>query len=142
MMVRPPLDRAQEASVKIEHVAYQVPDPVAFADWYVEHLGMTIKRSQNGSPFARFLADDGDAVMIEVYHNPAIMLPDYRAIDPLLRHLAFRTDDVAATRARLIAAGATPEGEVAVSDAGDHLAMLRDPWGLAIQLVRRHEPMI
>ena len=128
--------------MKIEHVAYQVPDPVALADWYVEHLGMTIKRFQTASPFARFLADDGDAVMIEVYCNPAIPMPDYRAIDPLLRHLAFWADDVAATRARLIAAGATSEGEVVISEAGDHLAMLRDPWGLAIQLVRRQDAMI
>lgn len=71
--------------MKIEHVAWQVPDPVALADWYVEHLGM---------------------------------------------------------RARLIAAGATPAGEIVVTPAGDELAMLRDPWGIPLQLVRRAEPMI
>lgn len=128
--------------MKIEHVAYQVPDPVALADWYGEHLGLRVKRSQASPPFARFLADDGDAVMIEVYNNPKIPMPDYREVDPLVLHLAFRTDDVSATRERLIAAGATTEGDVVVSEGGDHLAMLRDPWGLAIQLVRRRDPMI
>ena len=128
--------------MKIEHVAWQVPDPVALADWYVEHLGMRVKRSTDGPVYARFLADDGDAVMIEVYNNPRVSVPDYRAIDPLMLHVAFRVEDVGATRERLIAAGATPEGDVVVSDAGDHLAMLRDPWGLALQLVRRRDPMI
>lgn len=128
--------------MKIEHVAYQVPDPVALADWYVEHLGLVIERSQPASPFARFLSDDGGAVMIEVYNNPRIQTPDYRAVDPLVQHLAFRADDVAGTRERLILAGATPEGDVVVSEGGDHLAMLRDPWGLPIQLVRRAVAMI
>ena len=128
--------------MKIEHVAYQVPEPVALADWYVEHLGLRVARSTEGPGWARFLADDSDAVMVEVYRNPNVAVPDYHAIDPLMLHLAFQTDDVTGTRDRLMAAGATPVGDVVVSDAGDHLAMLRDPWGLAIQLVRRRDPMI
>jgi glyoxylase I family protein len=57
-------------------------------------------------------------------------------------HIAFWADDVAATRARLLTAGATPEGEVVLTPAGDTVAMLRDPWGLAIQFVHRGSPMI
>jgi glyoxylase I family protein len=128
--------------VKIEHTAYQVEDPVALAKWYVAHLGMTIKRAQTASPFGHFLADDGDAVMLEFYANPKVAQPAYRQMDPLMLHLAFRADDVAATRARLIAAGATPVGDIQQNDDGDTLAMLRDPWGLAVQLVRRKTPMI
>jgi hypothetical protein len=41
-----------------------------------------------------------------------------------------------------MAAGATAEGEVVVTDGGDTMAMLRDPWGLAVQLVNRRERMI
>ena len=128
--------------MKIEHTAYQVEDPVALARWYVEHLGMTIKRAQSASPFGHFLADDGDAVMLEFYANPTVAVPDYGRMDPLILHLAFSADDVAAARARLIAAGATPVGDVQHTEAGDVLAMLRDPWGLAVQLVRRRTPMI
>ena len=128
--------------MKIEHVAYQVPDPVALAAWYVEHLGLRVKRSQASAPYGHFLADDGDAVMVEVYNNPSAPMPDYRTINPLVLHLAFRVDDVKSARQRLLGAGATAEGDIVVSDAGDHVAMLRDPWGLAIQLVRRRDPMI
>ena len=128
--------------MKIEHAAYQIEDPVSVARWYVEHLGLTVKRAQQERPFGQFLADDGDAVMLEFYNNPTVAVPDYRAIDPLILHIAFWTDDVEATRARLLAAGASAEGEVVVTPAGDHVAMLRDPWGLAIQFVHRAQPMI
>jgi len=128
--------------MKIEHTAYQVEDPVAVAGWYVEHLGLTVKRAQDERPFGHFLADAGDSVMLEFYNNPTVGVPDYRAIDPLILHIAFWTDDVEATRARLLSSGATPEGDVVHTPAGDHVAMLRDPWGMAIQFVHRAQPMI
>jgi glyoxylase I family protein len=128
--------------VKIEHTAFQVADPESLAAWYVAHLGLRIKRQQSESPFGCFLADDGNHVMLEFYRQDAMPVPDYGAMDPLLLHLAFLADDIPATRARLMAAGATPEGEVFRNSAGDEVAMLRDPWGLAIQLIRRAEPMI
>ena len=52
-----------------------------------------------------------------------------------------RVDDVAAARRTLLAAGATPVGEITVTPDGDELAMLRDPWGFAVQLARRGTPM-
>ncbi len=128
--------------MKIEHAACQVRDPVAVGQWYVQHLGMTVKRSQAESPFMRFLADDGDGVMLEFYNNPAVEVPNYREMHPLVFHVAFLTDDVRGTRGRLLAAGATAEGEVSVTPAGDEIAMLRDPWGLPVQLIKRRVPMI
>lgn len=128
--------------MKIEHVAFQIQDPPAAARWYVEHLGLTVKRSQKERPHGQFLADAGDAVMLEFYNNPRVAVPDYRSIDPLVLHIAVEADDVPAVRARLIAAGASAEGDAAVTEAGDHVAMLRDPWGLPIQLVQRKVGMI
>jgi len=128
--------------VKIEHVAFQVAEPAAAARWYAETLGFTIKRAESASPFGQFLADDSGTVMLEFYRNPRLPVPDYAAMDPVLLHVALVADDVRATRERLIAAGARPEGDVTVNAGGDELAMLRDPWGLPIQLVRRREPMI
>ena len=128
--------------MKIEHTAYQVADPVSVARWYIKNLGMTLKRSQSEPPFMHFVADDGNTVMLEFYNNATIEVPNYHELHPFVFHLAFTTDDVRGTRARLIAAGATPEGEVTVSPAGDELAMLRDPWGLPLQILKRKAPMI
>ena len=80
--------------------------------------------------------------MLEFYGNPRIPVPDYARMEPLALHLAFHVEDVAGTRARLIEAGATPVGDVEANDVGDEVAMLRDPWGIPVQLVRRRERMI
>ena len=128
--------------MQIEHLALNVAHPVAMAQWYVEHLGMTIVRDGPPPVSVRFLADSGGRVMLEVYRNPPDAVPDYAAIDPLLLHIAFVADDVDTARDRLIAAGAIPVGDIEVTPAGDRLAMLRDPWGLAIQLAKRADPMV
>ncbi|MEQ9409257.1 MAG: VOC family protein [Fuerstiella sp.] len=127
--------------MKIEHVAFNVEDPVLMARWYVEHLGLTVRRRIMEPPYAHFLADDGNAVMIEIYGNKQAPLPDYRSMNPAELHLAFTSRDVAADTARLTAAGATVVADVhQLND--DTFAMLRDPWGLPIQLVERRSPMI
>jgi hypothetical protein len=42
----------------------------------------------------------------------------------------------------LIAADATIAGDVSITPAGDEIAMLRDPWGVPIQFVKRAKPML
>jgi glyoxylase I family protein len=128
--------------MKIEHIAIIVKDPVAVAKWYTQNLGMRVVRAGGAPTFTTFLADEGDHVMIEMYANPSVPVPDYASMDPLVLHLAFVSYDIQADHARLLAAGATPAGEINTTPAGDQLAMLRDPWGFAIQLARRNQPMI
>jgi hypothetical protein len=48
---------------------------------------------------------------------------------------------VAELREKLLAVGATEEGGVIVTEDGDEMTLLRDPWGLPFQLVRRKVPM-
>lgn len=126
----------------IEHVGYMVQDPPAAAQWYCRHLGFRIARKMNESPWTHFLVDGSGRVMLEIYNNPKAKVPDYAATDPLVLHVAFTVEDVAAERTRLLAAGATADGEITVIPCGDQLAMLRDPWGLSIQLAKRAEPMV
>ena len=118
---------------------YTVEDPVAAARWYVEHLGCTIVRQHGEPAHARFIADSDGTTVLEIYRNPKVDPPDYRSMDPLLLHLAFKTEDVEGDRERLIEAGAEPEGEIVTTEDGDELAMLRDPWGFPLQLAKRGE---
>ena len=126
--------------MKIEHVALNVNEPAQAARWYVEHLGMKIVRGLDKAPYTHFLADPAGG-MIELYSNSAAPIPEYKSIHPLTLHIAFAVEDMEATRTKLIAAGATSEGEISNLDNGDQLAMLRDPWGVAIQLARRNRPL-
>ena len=128
--------------MKIEHVGYMIDDPVKAAEWYVKNLGFKLKRKGGSPANARFLSDSTGEVMIEIYNNPKAKVPDYNSMDPLVLHLALCTDDVAGMRKKLIAAGAKPYDEVTVTDMGDTIAIVRDPWGFPVQLVRRKEPMV
>src|SRR5436309_3214435 len=120
----------------IEHIAFNVAAPVEMAAWYTKYLGMRVVRSIPSPSHTHFLSDQSGRVVLEFYHRADAPVPDYAGMDPLVLHLAFTPADMTETIARLLAAGATRVGELAVTPAGDELAFLRDPWGLTIQLVR------
>jgi glyoxylase I family protein len=128
--------------MKIEHVAINVPDPLALSRWYVENLGLTVVRRFMEAPWGHFLADDGGRVMLEIYGNEQAPQHDFKADHPAMLHFAFVSNDVEADVRRLVAAGATQVGGIDRPVSGDVLAMLRDPWGVCIQLVRRAQPML
>jgi catechol 2,3-dioxygenase-like lactoylglutathione lyase family enzyme len=132
----------KKATIRLEHVAMNVEDPVQMAEWYCRNLGMKVVRKGPAPVNAHFICDAGANMMLEIYRNPPDAVPDYASMDPLLLHVAFMADDVKGLREKLIAAGATPVGDVSTTPAGDEIAMLRDPWGLAIQFVKRAEPML
>lgn len=126
----------------IEHIALNVEDPISMAVWYCEHLGMNIVREGPAPVNARFISDASGNTLLEVYNNPPDAVPDYASMDPLLLHIAFMVDDVEAICRKLTAAGATIADDVSVIPNGDILAMLRDPWGVPIQFVKRAKPML
>lgn len=111
------------------------------AAWYVQHLGFRVLRAMDRDPWTHFLGDDAGAGVLEIYHNRRDTPPDYAALDPLRLHIALVSADPDADAARLIAAGASKAEEVRLAD-GTLLVMLRDPWGLALQLCRRIQPLL
>jgi len=127
--------------LRLEHVALNVADPRAIADWYVAHLGMRIVRRVEGPPHTRFLADAAGTTVVEIYENRDATIPDYAAMDPLVLHLAFATHDPDRDRDALVQAGATAVSDGRLPD-GSRLVMLRDPWGLALQLCARVTPLL
>jgi glyoxylase I family protein len=125
--------------MKFEHFALNVPDARASAAWYIQHLGMTAARKMEAAPYTHFLADETGRVIFEVYTNTAATLPDHASAHPLSFHVAFVAANGPAEKARLLAAGATFFKEETLPD-GTLLVMLRDPWGVALQLCQRTKP--
>ena len=110
------------------------------AAWYVRHVGFQIVRQLDTPPFTHFLADDTGRVVLELYNNPLGAIPDYAARHPLTFHLAVMAADAGAERDRLLQAGATVAVEEPLPD-GSLLIMMRDPWGVPLQLCQRARPM-
>ena len=126
--------------MKLEHSAVNVKDAKAVANWWSAHLGLRIVVANDTPPYIHFLADE-DGAMMEIYSMLDVDVPDWEAVDPRNIHFAFSTQDAAADRDRLVAAGASVISE-AVTPAGDELVFLKDPYSTPFQLVRRKQPLL
>lgn len=124
-----------------EHLALNVSDPRALAQWYVEQLGLRIVLAGQDPPYGHFLTDDSGHMMLEVYHNPQLAYPDWGQRHHLDFHLALTSKDAQADVDRLCAAGATFVEWAACED-GSRIAMLRDPWGIALQICQRAHTLL
>lgn len=125
--------------MKFEHFALNVPDARTQAQWYVEHLGFKIARSRADAPYTHFLADETGRIIVELYSNATATIPDYFANHPLCFHLAVVSTNNAAELRRLEQAGAVLVLDEPQPD-GNHLTMMRDPWGVPLQLCQRTTP--
>ena len=100
---------------------------------------MTIVESIDVELPTRFLADETGRVVLEIYSNRAVEMPNFANMDSLDYHLAFAVDDPEREKARLQEAGARSEESVQPSE-GTKLILMRDPFGMALQLCKRAEP--
>jgi catechol 2,3-dioxygenase-like lactoylglutathione lyase family enzyme len=126
--------------MKFEHFAINVPDARGMSRWYVEHLGFTIVRRREEPPYTHFLADETGRTIVELYSNPKAALLNFGTQHPLVFHFAVVAADARAERRRLEKAGARffldepqPDGSI--------LIMMRDPWGVALQICPRTTPL-
>jgi glyoxylase I family protein len=125
--------------MRIEHLAINLDAPADWAAWYVRHCGFKTIRVQSGPPWTHFIADSHGAVLLEVYDRTDKPRVEWRKADPILFHIALVSDAPEADARRLCAAGATRIEGGADAD-GYGLIMLRDPWGVPLQLCCRREP--
>jgi catechol 2,3-dioxygenase-like lactoylglutathione lyase family enzyme len=119
--------------MKLEHIGYNVAEPQKLMDWWCAHLGFK-------QVHPAFIVDSTGQMSLEFYRNDAAPIPDYAAMDPLSMHIAFLSQDVDADAARLVAAGAVLLETV--HKPGFDMTMLRDPFGMAIQFVKRGTPIL
>jgi glyoxylase I family protein len=126
--------------MRIEHIALNIPDPRAAADWYVAHLGLRLVRSGSAPKHGRFVADEA-GTMLELYDDPEDRHLDLAGLGAPTFHLALISVDLDADIARLVEAGAGRIGEINVTARNDRLAFLRDPFGMVLQLAQRTAPV-
>ena len=127
--------------MKIEHFALNVSEPAAMAAWYEENMQLKIVRKYEDKADTHFLADSSGDTVLEIYNNPPDEVPDYKNMNPLIVHLAFVSKDAEADKQRLLKAGATFVEDVKPAD-GSLLVMMKDPWGISIQLCQRAKAML
>ena len=123
----------------IEHIALEIEDPASMVKWWTENLGFKVTLSRLGG--STFIEDEAGRVAFELYRpSEGRRAPDYRNMPILQLHFGLFSDDVDADVKRLVAAGAT---EVAKDEApGLKGVTLRDPNGIAFQVMQREKPVV
>ncbi len=128
--------------MKLEHIAFNVAEPEKVAEWYQAHLGLKLAKVIPTPTFTAYFLVDEHQSMLEFYHNPIAPVPDYAALHPANLHVAFHVADVEAETNRLTAAGATKVGDKTALPNGTEYSYVRDPWGLALQIIKRPAPLL
>jgi catechol 2,3-dioxygenase-like lactoylglutathione lyase family enzyme len=127
--------------MKFEHFAVNVLEPEKMSAWYENNLGLKVVNRVSQPPFMTFLADDSGTIMLEIYHNPKAPVLEFANLHPLVVHLAFVSVNPKEDKERLLQAGAVLVSDETLED-GSNLVMLKDPWGLSLQLCKRSVPLL
>ncbi|HEX9782144.1 MAG TPA: VOC family protein [Opitutaceae bacterium] len=122
--------------MRFEHFAINVANPAKVAAWYVERFGVRILRALPQAPFTHFLGDSEGRVFLELYENPKAPVGTAANKHYLEIHFGFAVADAESAAAPLIAEGCPVVEDVNLPD-GTRLIMLRDPFGLCVQLCQR-----
>lgn len=121
-----------------EHFAINVANPQQMAEWYVKNLNMEICKSMVEAPYTHFLADHTGRLVMEIYANENAEIPDYQKEHPLRFHMAFASENAEQMKNKLVNEGATVFEELKPNE-GTQLVMLRDPFGVPLQICQRSD---
>ncbi|MEG3657829.1 VOC family protein [Arenibacter palladensis] len=122
-----------------EHIALNVKNVEDIKEWYVANVGLKVVSEQSQAPFMTFLEDSTGRVILELYHRPEEEITNFKTKHPLSFHMAFVSQNAEKDKTRLLDKGASFVEEITKED-GSHLVMLRDPWGMPLQLCHRTKP--
>jgi predicted enzyme related to lactoylglutathione lyase len=125
------------AAVRFEHMAINVDNPKAIADWYVKYVGLEILSASKKMIFVR---DPGSHFMFELYKKPNAN-GSYSSMNHAATHVAFSTGDAQALSKKMVEGGAKIL-KTTTNPAGDTVINMKDPWGNKLQVIHRVKPKL
>lgn len=125
------------AETRFEHLAINVENPKAVADWYVKYLGLEIISASKKMIFVR---DPGGHFMFELYKKPEAK-GSFSSLSHDAAHVAFAVDDADALSRKMVEGGAQIL-KAFTNPVGDRVINMRDPWGNMLQVIHRVKPKL
>jgi catechol 2,3-dioxygenase-like lactoylglutathione lyase family enzyme len=108
------------------------------ADWYSRHLGFhIIRQGGSDSDGGAFIVDECGYTVLEIFRIPDTGPLPLRNLAPIQLHIAIDCDKPYETAMALVKQGAEFVGEAPPNDYKGEKLLVRDPWGLVLQLVNR-----
>ncbi len=124
--------------MKIEHIGFIVPAPVSMGEWYSKNFSLEVLRKLgDDEQGVVFLKDPESGTVLEFAKLKEIDPLPFRNLPDLQVHLAFESDDPLETIRQLEKAGAVFIGESPKAEAENERFLLKDLWGITIQIIKR-----
>jgi catechol-2,3-dioxygenase len=124
--------------MSIEHIGLCVDEPFDMADWYVKNLNFTIlKKDGSKNDGVVFIEDSKGKTILELYNAPGIERINFSSLTPLQFHIAIEVENPYEKSLDLEKVGAKIEGESIRNNYKGEKYMVRDPWGVTLQILNR-----
>ena len=120
----------------IDHVAIAAKDSQALIDWYCAHLGLHVVFQNEKDPPTGLVAGP-EGSMFEIMPAQEAPAVAHGIMDPGIRHVALRVDDIEAEYARLEKLGVAFLGNIVEAAGGGKVVLFKDPEGNVLQLCQR-----
>ena len=127
---------------RLEHFSINLDNSAAKAKWYTENLGMKVLRELETQNNSFFMSDRKENFTFELYQNKDYPVIKFDTVNASSFHLGFMANDLELLKADLLKAGATIFEDIHTHISKDKILLMRDPWGLPIQFVKRTKNMI
>lgn len=124
--------------MRIEHIGFLVSEPISIGNWYKEYLNLKIIKSfGNNEEGAVFLKDAKTGTILEFGKFKETLNFNYNELKPLQIHIAIECQDPLELAKKLESAGAMIIGESPKAEVKNERILVKDPWGITIQLINR-----
>ncbi len=124
-------------NMNIEHIGFLSHEPIQMGQWYKDNLGFRIIIVDGSDSDGVVFLEDDNGTVLEIGNLPGISPVDFRLHHPLSFHLAIECLSPENEAKRLVEAGAELVGESLKNAHKGEKILVRDPWGLTIQLLNR-----
>ena len=127
--------------MKLEHIGLIIEHPISTAEWWVANLGFEwIRKLGTDDGGAAFITDQQGTV-IEFAKLEEVPSLDLNGLKFIQLHFAIECDDTVREAERLVKLGAVMVGESPRNVYPNEKLIIRDPWGICIQLINRQDKL-
>jgi len=138
-----------KSSIRFEHFAFNTPNQMLSALWYVEFMDLTIPWSKDidktNSMYRNYrvpyVGDVGQRMSFELFGKPDVECSLYNLPHDVI-HIAFSTAAPEKLAKQMIFGGARQVGGKRIEANGDVVIDLYDPRGVPIRLIKRQKSVL
>lgn len=138
-----------KSSIRFEHFAFNTPNQMLSALWYVEFMDLTVPWSKDIDKTNRmyrnyrvpYVGDVGQRMSFELFGKPDVECSLYNLPHEVI-HIGFSTDEPEKLAKQMIFGGARQVGEKRIEANGDVVIDLYDPRGAPIRLIKRQKSVL